>query len=434
MIQENKVWKKKISLKVQTILYRSNVQIGIIAALFTIIGAFVLPVRNANEYRVELNEIWNEPDLIAPFDFPIYKSPDSLQKEKKQLIKQLPEVFLENSNQMNQAISGADSFFNQLQHVLKLWQTWQAQKKMNVYRIRSEDTSLYYQKFKQAIHSLRPEVENRLLQYYTQNPIALSTTYTIGRQLIEQIYNVGYINKSISDIHSEVISLRTEGQYERLLAKSRVFDREKVNSAVQTSSQALAPLCQNLLLRFFQYYVQPNYLYNDSIYQLEKQYALNAISPYVSLVRKGELIVAKGAKITKDVANKISSLNKEQQQVPYSQEFWGIHLIGKILLLSLLTAIILLYLSLNRRELFLRWKKIVLLFSIFLVMILLSAVADFFSNTFASLYNVNIFYFIPLCMVPIFITTFFDDRIGFLGNIMIALLVALANHYNFEFF
>jgi putative nucleotidyltransferase with HDIG domain len=405
---------------------------SLIIVSFIILTSLVLPGASITEYKAEVNTIWTEPDLVAPFDFPIYKPSDSLQKERAQAIKKLPEVFFENTAIKKYYTLTVDSFFSRLESIQKKWKELSQSKNIDLSQLNISDPD--EAELDKLIAGLKPELDRKALQYFLARPAQIPSLYKTYTAIRNEVFYYGYIDKAISEIESEVISVRNESQYERLIHKNNVMDREKVAALLKQQSLILPQTTHYILSQLFNFYVLPNYIFNDSVYQIEKQYALNAISPYASVVKKGEIIAPKGGKITKEVAAKIRSLNLELQQYQGRSTFIEDNFIGKLLVVSILTFITVFYLNLNRRELFVRWQKILMLFIILFLMVLLSAVAEQFYNQFSNLYNINIFFLIPLCMAPILITTFFDDRIGFLSNIVVALLVALTNQHSFEFF
>lgn len=427
LLKSKKEWLIKVWNQLPPSFKRSLIIIS-----FIILTSLVLPSASVTEYKAEVNTIWTEPDLVAPFDFPIYKPSDSLQKEKMQLIKKLPEVFFENTTRKKYYTLTVDSFFSRLESVQKKWKELSPNKNIDLSRLNISNPD--EEELDKLISGLKPELDRKALQYFLTHPAPIPPLYQTYNDICDEIFYYGYIDKAISAIESEVISVRNENQFEKLIHKNNVMDREKVAALLKKQSLILPQTTHYILGQLLNFYVLPNYIFNDSIYQIEKQYALNAISPYVSLVKKGEVITPKGGKITQEVAAKIRSLNLELQKYQgQNASIWD-NFLGKLLVISILTFITVFYLNLNRRELFVRWQKILMLFIVLFLMVLLSALADQFYSQFSNLYNVNIFFLIPLCMAPMLITTFFDDRIGFLSNIVVALLVALANQHSFEFF
>jgi putative nucleotidyltransferase with HDIG domain len=105
-----------------------------------------------------------------------------------------------------------------------------------------------------------------------------------------------------------------------------------------------------------------------------------------------------------------------------------------MLLVALVTGITVLFLSLNRREIYLRNKQISLLLFMYFFMVGLTVLVHILGRQLDGLYNVNYYYIIPLSMAPILLTVFFDDRVGFFSNLIIAVLASLVIYNSFAFF
>ena len=74
-------------------------QIGIIFSLVVLIS-FLFPVGEALQYSYKLNDIAREP-IIAPFTFPILKTTDNYEKDKKSEKKSVPFIFNRSKDRIN---------------------------------------------------------------------------------------------------------------------------------------------------------------------------------------------------------------------------------------------------------------------------------------------------------------------------------------------
>lgn len=84
-------------------------QIVIIFSLVTLIS-FLFPRGEALQYSYKLNDITREP-IIAPFTFPILKSANQYENDKKIEKKSVPFIFNRNKNIVNDQLSKIDNFF-----------------------------------------------------------------------------------------------------------------------------------------------------------------------------------------------------------------------------------------------------------------------------------------------------------------------------------
>src|SRR5574344_1551527 len=75
----------------------------IIATVTTIV--WFLPRENKFGYQFDLGKPWKYGSLIAKFDFPVYKSDKTIQKEKDSLVRQYEPYYTYDKNVEQQAIS-----------------------------------------------------------------------------------------------------------------------------------------------------------------------------------------------------------------------------------------------------------------------------------------------------------------------------------------
>ena len=72
---------------------------------------FIFPREGKFKYEFSKGKPWPHEDLIAPFDYPIYKSEDQLSKERQTVIKQTSIYFFKNATVKGESIQSFEADF-----------------------------------------------------------------------------------------------------------------------------------------------------------------------------------------------------------------------------------------------------------------------------------------------------------------------------------
>ena len=100
------------NIKGLSFFYESWKQIGIILCLIILIS-FLFPRGEALQYSYKLNDITREP-IIAPFTFPILKTVDNYEIDKKTEKKSVPFIFNRKKNVVDNQLLEIDKFFKSI--------------------------------------------------------------------------------------------------------------------------------------------------------------------------------------------------------------------------------------------------------------------------------------------------------------------------------
>ncbi|MCS7074839.1 MAG: HDIG domain-containing protein, partial [Bacteroidia bacterium] len=252
-------------------------------------------------------------------------------------------------------------------------------------------------------------------------------------KIYDRIYQHGVINKPKSSIADPFLSFRKRDTYEIIVKKESVWDMAEVQNYINQECAKLpggsAKLAKEILIKL----CKPNYIANETLHQQEKEAILNSVSKFYGKVKKNEVIVLKGQTITKEIADKIRSLVRTKKQTEGAYSTW-LRLVGQLMMITLLTLIFVLFLRINRKEIFFRNRKLSFLLILHFFMTVVIVTVMQIGEHIKSDFDVNYHLIVPVCMVPIVITIFFDDRIGFVSNVLVAILAAYVTPNSFEFF
>lgn len=171
----------------------------------------------------------------------------------------------------------------------------------------------------------------------------------------------------------------------------------------------------------------PNMLYDqvNSSKFLEDMYRASLASP--GIIQRGERIVDRGEIVTPQIALMLHSYQTLKKQHANSSVKVEAHypIAGYALIIAFLLLFLYLFLSMHRTSIFYSNRK--LTFVVALVTIFSISASTLFSNIHASIY------FIPISLVTILLTTFFDSRTAFFVSVVQVLICSLMVEFNLEF-
>ena len=344
---------------------------------FIIVGLLVLfffPREGKFSYSFIEGRPWQYGLLIAPFDFPIYKT----------------EVDIKNEQDSIQA----QSF-------------------------------LYFQK--------NDEVANRQIQQFNENSKLLVSQANILEykkyldETLTKIYSTGII--SINDYQN----LQNHNYSHLMILRDNVAEPHAVKEfyTIQTAYSFLLDNCPpNLDTDELRKLVPDNYLhenmeFNEAMTEKVKQELLQKISPSNGMVQAGEKIVDRGEIIDGSIYNILRSLkinyDKQAGTVNRQVGLW----IGTFIIVGGLIACYFFYFYYFRKKIYEQRKDIV--FSLFMV--------TFFTllTEISITYDLFSIYIIPYAVIPIVVRTFFDSRTAQATHLVTILICSLLIPLSFEF-
>ena len=172
-------------------------------------------------------------------------------------------------------------------------------------------------------------------------------------------------------------------------------------------------------------YLAANIRADEEKNKQEKEAALAAVSTTSGMVQSGQLIIDRGQIVNPERYNILSSLRKEsEKRMDPSRGYWMVFA-GQALCVVILIGLLILYLRIYRQRFYKTPRYIILLFSLvclFPILTYLMMEHHFYSV-----------YLIPYALTPIFARIFLDSRTAFMSFLVSALLSALALHSPFEF-
>lgn len=347
----------------------------------------IFPRSQKFKFEFQLSKPWQHVDLIAPFDFPIYKTSEDLAEEKNKVLSNQAVYFHKNS-----AIG---------EEVLDKYQTE------------------FDSKWNQVIANNSAKVES-----FRDNK---DQFYQIGLSFLKKVYQSGIIEQH-STIESQPGSFEImvlENNNAKKVELKSLYQIQSIFDAFDKNHSTLNREELDILKSILVDFLEINVKYDQATNEYIKEQELSKISPSTGLVQSGEKIISKGELVNDNKFKILSSLKKEysNQLGNQKQERWI--LLGQGLLVSLIIFTLGLFLYSFRRDIFDSDSKIVFLLFLILLFVLLSKLV-------LDLAFLHI-YLIPFCILPLIIRTFFDARLAVFSFLIMVLLVGFIAPNPFEF-
>lgn len=378
-----------------------NLAYRLLAFMITIlIISLFLPKSGQFKYEYEKGRPWRHANLIAPFDFPIYKSAPELKSERDSLLKNFRPYYIKDSltiKNINQQI------------------TVQIQSK-------TPGLKQEYPSFFRPVDDHQPEINS------IEKVIAAE---------IEKIYTAGVIDlheDHRNDPKSRFELMLIKGNMAEPYGLSELFTAKQAYEALIANvmndydhlSEARKQKLYNLLTSLeLNKIIVPDITFNAERTEQEKQNTLKNLSITTGKVITDQRIIGTGD-IVDDHSDKIiKSLKREYEtRLGVSSGVSAIFM-GQLLIISMLLSSVFLFLYFFRKDVY----QNILSISFILLMMLMMII----SGSITARILPNAYYIIPITILPIILRTFFDSRLAFYIHVITVLIIAFHANNSFQF-
>ncbi len=378
----------------------SNSIYRVIAFLVAIaIVTYLLPKTAKFKYEYSKGRPWMHETLIAPFDFPIYKSQDELKREKDSILNSFRPYFVLDTAIETAQIKKFIQYYNQSADKFKAQYPILFKRKIK--------NKYYYEKVKEnIIYSLK--------QVYFKGVIELPEQYIDKPPTFE--FNL--IKGNISEPYglSELLSPKAAYQLIKINTLNGLG-----NMPPKVFDEAQAFLSDLQLNRF----ISPNIRFDHDRTEMEKENLVKNISLTSGKVLKGQRIIDTGEIIDSKTEKILNSLKKEYEARMGTTKGMYIILFAQALLIALFFIIIYLFLYYFRKDVYENLLSII--FILLMVVFLIASVAGIHS-----LGRIPLF-IIPFAILPIIVRIFFDSRLAFFLYIITIIISAFFAGNSFLF-
>jgi putative nucleotidyltransferase with HDIG domain len=358
--------------------YSRNLKFLMMLASICVI-VFTLPKQAKFSYDIEKGRIWNQKDLISPYNFAILKTQAEIEIDKNTALASITPVY-----QSDDEIGGheIDGFKNDLE--IKWHNAGISDRKKTQYL--SNGTGLLAEIYSKGVLNLNPK--------YQQNA---------------ENYPITILDKNVATDKNT----------------ADLYTREKAFAYCDKMLSAQNELDKAFLLDLIRNRVQPSLNYDNKLTSRLEKEAVDGLSTTRGMVQKGDVIVAKGSVVSDEVYQKLQSFKKAFEDNARINGDHRLVLLGQFLLVAIAITLLMVFLYLFRKDIYEDNRQVSL--------ILLVVTAMLGTLSLAIKLQLPNLYYIPYCIVPIIIRILFDTRLALNIHLLVVLIAGFFVPNSFEF-
>lgn len=352
--------------------------------VFIVTGALlflILPGEPKFKYEYQKGFPWRHENLVAPFDFAILKTPETIEQEREEQLNTVLPYFVVDTNKFTSQINALKRNLNILGD------------SPNELKLQSFDT-----------------LKLRLGEIYHSGILERSA------EAIEVLNGKSAIRKKIGNTTIRIDTGKIYSEKSAYNAMYSVIQNLKKNHP--DSEEWLNEIS-------VENYITPNLTYDSETTQKEKDEVTKNISLTRGMVQMGERIILEGEIVDNEKFQILESLKDSFEK----ERGKGINSymvsIGKGTLILFFMVLIFTFLYIYRRDIINQFSKLSFLLLLLVAVVLLTN----FINTFPNLH----IYLVPFAIFPIIIRTFFDSRTAIFTLLIAALLAGFYAPNNYQF-
>lgn len=358
--------------------YALNVKFFMVLVSVTVI-VYALPKQAKFGYEYEKGRIWNQKELISPYNFAILKTDAEIQADQKAALAAVTPVYQRADDMGAQQAEGFKNDFEVKWHSAGL-----TERQKNVYL--KTGLSILKDCYDKGILKLNPKYQQAGKNY-----------------AITVLSNNIAVDKNTADL----------------------LTRERAIAYCDTEIGKIPGLDKAFLLNLVQDRLQTNLSYDAKLTaRLEKE-VTESLSITRGMVQKGDIIISKGSVINEEAYQKLASYKKAFEDNARTNGNRSLVLLGQFLLVGITITLLMVFLYLFRRDIYDDNRLVSL--------ILLVITAMLATLSLAIKLELPNFYYIPYCIVPIIIRILFDTRLALNIHLLVVMIAGFFVPNSFEF-
>ncbi|MBI9066146.1 MAG: HDIG domain-containing protein [Salinivirgaceae bacterium] len=358
------------------------------------IGIYLFPTQGKFKFEYQKGTPWQHEDLIAPFDFAIYKTDAEIKTERDSVLRNFKPYF-----KLNKSIAETEiTNFT------------------NVFELRYKDAIQVAKKIDPNFHT--PDSLKEFSKSISLD--LLSFIYEKGVVDFNEVLEKTKKGTSIVILNNNIAENRdVEEVFTQKIAYG--FVNKRITSQFPNSKGFVA-LIENIKLYDF---VSQNLKYDNETTQKVQQDLVNNIPTKKGMIQAGERIISRGDLVQDENFRVLESLRKDYENIlgTSSQIQWLF--LGQILVILMLFGVLYLFLYHFRPEILESFRKSLFIIMMVLIMMVSAALVVRFNN-------VSI-YVIPFAALPIIIRAFYDSRLAFFIHLVTVMMIGFLAPNSFEF-
>jgi len=369
--------------------------------LSCIIVLYLIPNEGKFKYEYQKGSPWRHDNLIAPFDFAIYKTDAEIEAEREAIKNDMRPYFRRDDDVM---YSMLDIFGKEFDDLVR--------KHTGNETLPTHKDNIYV-RFRSTIYTNIEEI------------------YRIGIAENEQIIGTDTepVKESMLSILDDDITSQVSNLEVFTRKKAYVFIKNDIQKFVTKNTTKLSEADFKQLMSMAEeltpsQWVMPNLIYDQETTDKVLNGNLESIAPTRGFMQHGQCIIRQGEVVTDEDFRILESLRRDYEQnntAGYSYIF-----LGQSVIYVMLFVLIYLFFRTFRREIFYQTK--------YSAMILVMITFTIAMMSIVVRYNLMNIWLMPFLLLAIIIKTFFDTRTGMFLHIVTCVAVSFLTPNSFEYF
>lgn len=347
----------------------------LLAVISTLVIVYFMPRNDKVGYSYEINQPWRYSKLVAPYQFPIYKSDSVIQHEKDSMMRTFMPYYYKNED-------------------------------------------------------VRQKMHNRLYTTTAKQWTGPNSSMYVHHisAMLDSIYKKGVL--SVADYNAIVkrghkgVRLIDASNQAYIISKDNLFS---TRSAYEYILGADTTKYSRLVMQHFNIneLLAPNMHLDEAKSKMEQDAMLSDITGANGIVRSGQKIIDRGELVTRETYEIIKSYERytakettDDSPIPYS-------LVGQLVYVLVIMFTLISYLAMFRADYFEHKRSAIMLFTLITLFCVLASLMV--ENNFLNIAM------LPCCMVPIIIRVFMDSRTAFMFHCAMVLIISFMLQNGFLF-
>lgn len=353
--------------------WRNFLSRTLLVLITVLLIVWALPRNESKQFRYDIGKPWMYGSFIAKFDFPIYKTDETIKEQEDSLLETYqPYYNYDPAVEKKQVSKFLADYQNGIPGLPHNYVRLIADRLHRLYQAGIMDTPEYNEAYRDSTSQVR------LVSGNSAQSISLACVYS------------------------------TLSAYEQLFIDEQI--------AMQR------PILQRCNLNN---YIEPNLIYDKGKSETERNDLLSSIPPASGMVMSGQKVIDRGDIVDKYTYRVLSSFEREIKRRSATQTQITNTIIGQVIFVTLMVFLFTMYLGLFRRDYFNKPRSIAMLYT--LITLFPVVVSLMMRHNFLSVYM------LPFAMVPIFVRVFMDSRTAFVCHVTMILICTTAVRYQYEF-
>lgn len=353
--------------------WRNFLSRTLLVLITVLLIVWALPRNESKQFRYDIGKPWMYGSFIAKFDFPIYKTDETIKEQEDSLLETYqPYYNYDPAVEKKQVSKFLADYQNGIPGLPLNYVRLIADRLHRLYQAGIMDTPEYNEAYRDSTSQVR------LVSGNSAQSISLACVYS------------------------------TLSAYEQLFIDEQI--------AMQR------PILQRCNLNN---YIEPNLIYDKGKSETERNDLLSSIPPASGMVMSGQKVIDRGDIVDEYTYRVLSSFEREIKRRSATQTQITNTIIGQVIFVTLMVFLFTMYLGLFRRDYFNKPRSIAMLYT--LITLFPVVVSLMMRHNFLSVYM------LPFAMVPIFVRVFMDSRTAFVCHVTMILICTTAVRYQYEF-